>query len=35
MASQRKKISYHEFLNREYEFFHAPLAPELDFYETI
>ncbi|MBO4748278.1 MAG: AraC family transcriptional regulator [Clostridiales bacterium] len=35
MSSQKKKISYHEFLNREYEFFHAPLAPELDFYETI
>ena len=35
MASPRKKISYQEFLHREYEFFRAPLAPEMDFYETI
>lgn len=35
MAAPRKKISYQEFLHREYEFFHAPLAPEMDFYETI
>ena len=35
MPSKRKKISYQEFLHREYEFFHAPLAPEMDFYETI
>jgi AraC-like DNA-binding protein len=35
MPVQRKKISYQEFLHREYEFFRAPLAPEMDFYETI
>ncbi|MBP5418051.1 MAG: AraC family transcriptional regulator [Clostridiales bacterium] len=35
MGTKRKKISYQEFLHREYEFFHAPLAPEMDFYETI
>ena len=35
MAGHRKKISYQEFLHREYEFFRAPLAPEMDFYETI
>ena len=31
----RKKISYQEFLHREYEMHHAPFAPEMDFYETI
>lgn len=35
MPSRRKKISYQEFLHREYGFFRAPLAPEMDFYETI
>ena len=35
MPVQRKKISYQEFLHREYEFFRAPLAPEMDLYETI
>ena len=35
MPTQRKKISYQEFLHREYGFFRAPLAPEMDFYETI
>ena len=35
MPVQHKKISYQEFLHREYEFFRAPLAPEMDFYETI
>lgn len=35
MAVPRKKISYQEFLHREYEFFRAPLAPEMEFYETI
>jgi len=35
MPSPKKKISYQEFLHREYEFFRAPLAPEMDFYETI
>ncbi|MBO4927116.1 MAG: AraC family transcriptional regulator [Clostridiales bacterium] len=31
----RKKISYQEFLHREYELHHAPFEPEMDFYETI
>ena len=35
MSAQRKKISYQEFLHREYEIFHAPFQPEIDFYETI
>ena len=35
MAARRKKISYQEFLHREYGFSRAPLAPEMDFYETI
>ena len=35
MPAKRKKISYQEFLHREYDLFHAPLAPEMDFYETI
>ena len=35
MPARRKKISYQEFLHREYGFFRAPLAPEMDFYETI
>ena len=35
MPHSIKKISYQEFLHREYEFFRAPLAPEMDFYETI
>ena len=35
MPARRKKISYQEFLHRDYEFFRAPLAPEMDFYETI
>ena len=35
MPVQRRKISYQEFLHREYDFFRAPLAPEMDFYETI
>ena len=35
MPAARKKISYQEFLHRDYEFFRAPLAPEMDFYETI
>ncbi len=35
MPAQRKKISYQEFLHREYETFHAPFQPEIDFYETI
>ena len=35
MPAARKKISYQEFLHREYGFFRAPLAPEMDFYETI
>ena len=35
MPVKRKKISYQEFLHREYGFFRAPLAPEMDFYETI
>ena len=35
MPAPRKKISYQEFLHREYQFFRAPLAPEMDFYETI
>ena len=35
MPVKRNKISYQEFLHREYGFFRAPLAPEMDFYETI
>ncbi len=35
MTTRRKKISYQEFLHREYELHHAPFAPEIDFYETI
>ena len=35
MPAPRKKISYQEFLHREYGLFRAPLAPEMDFYETI
>ena len=35
MPAKRKKISYQEFLHREYGFFRAPLAPEMDFYDTI
>ena len=35
MPQAKKKISYQEFLHREYESFHAPLEPEIDFYETI
>lgn len=35
MSAQKKKISYQEFLHREYEIFHAPYQPEIDFYETI
>lgn len=35
MPAPRKKISYQEFLHREYVFFRAPLAPEMDFYGTI
>ena len=35
MPATKKKISYQEFLHREYELLHAPLAPEMDFYETI
>ena len=35
MPVKRKMISYQEFLHREYEFSRAPLAPEMDFYETI
>ena len=35
MPQAKKKISYHEFLHREYEILHAPLQPEMDFYETI
>ena len=35
MPAHKKKISYHEFLHREYGFFRAPLAPEMDFYGTI
>lgn len=35
MPSHVKKISYQEFLHREYGFFRAPLEPEMDFYETI
>ena len=35
MPSTKKNISYQEFLHREYELLHAPLAPEMDFYETI
>ena len=31
----RKKISYQEFLHREYEMHHAPYAPEMDFYDTF
>ena len=35
MPAPRRKISYQEFLHREYEFFRAPLAPEMEFYDTI
>ena len=35
MSTGKKKISYQEFLHREYEIFHAPYQPEIDFYETI
>ena len=35
MTVRHKKISYQEFLHREYGSFRAPLAPEMDFYETI
>ncbi|MBO4449932.1 MAG: AraC family transcriptional regulator [Clostridiales bacterium] len=35
MPERRKKISYQEFLQREYGSVRAPLAPEMDFYETI
>ena len=35
MPARRKKISYQEFLHREYGSVRAPLAPEMDFYETI
>lgn len=35
MPTRKKKISYQEFLHREYGFSRAPLAPEMDFYETI
>ena len=31
MPAKKKKISYQEFLHREYGFFRAPLAPEMDF----
>ncbi|MBO4496345.1 MAG: helix-turn-helix domain-containing protein [Clostridiales bacterium] len=32
---KHKKISYQEFLNREYEIFHAPYQEETEFFETI
>jgi len=35
MPAPRKNISYQEFMRREYDIFRAPLAPEMDFYETI
>ena len=35
MPPKRKKISYQEFLHREYEFFRAPLAPEMDFGKNV
>ncbi len=35
MSAHRKKISYQEFLHREYEIFHAPFQPEIEFYDTI
>jgi AraC-like DNA-binding protein len=31
----RSKISYQEFLNRDYRMIHAPLLPEKDFYNSI
>ena len=30
-----KKISYQEYLNRDYRVSHAPLFPEMDFYNSI
>ncbi|MCR5061594.1 MAG: AraC family transcriptional regulator [Saccharofermentans sp.] len=30
-----KKVSYQEYLNRDYRVSHAPLFPEMDFYNSI
>jgi len=35
MSARSKKISYQEFLNRDYRIIHAPLLPEQDFYNSI
>ena len=35
MNTRKKKISYREFLHKEYEILHAPYQPEMDFYEAI
>ena len=35
MAAKSKKISYQEYLNRDYMVIHAPLLPEKDFYNSI
>ncbi len=31
----KKKISYEDFLKREYDIYHAPIDPEMDFYNAI
>jgi len=35
MKRSKSTISYHEFLHREYELFHAPYQSETDFFGTI
>ncbi len=35
MSRTKTNISYHEFLHREYELFHAPYQSETDFFGTI
>ncbi|SCW52283.1 AraC-type DNA-binding protein [Ruminococcaceae bacterium YRB3002] len=35
MSTGSRKISYQEYLNRDYRVIHAPLLPEKDFYNSI
>ena len=35
MNTKGKKVSYQEFLNRDYRVIHAPFLPEKDFYNSI
>lgn len=35
MNSRKKKISYRQFLHKEYEILHAPYQPEMDFFKAI